>query len=98
MSWEMKNACMVLTISIEIYKEIGTMFWNAMRQDLKYLSIEACSSIGKTYANVMKAFTMSEELGSEPGSNTAALVPVRASKMPFTTADTVHIAIRTTKL
>ena len=30
----MKKAWIVLTISMEMYKEIGTMFWKAMRQDL----------------------------------------------------------------
>jgi hypothetical protein len=30
----MKYAWMVLTISIEMKSETGTMFWNAMRQEL----------------------------------------------------------------
>ena len=30
----MKKAWIVFTISMEMYKEMGTMFWKAMRQDL----------------------------------------------------------------
>ena len=33
-SWEMKNAWIVLTISMEMYSEMGTMFWNAIKQAL----------------------------------------------------------------
>ena len=34
MSCEMKNAWIVLTISMEMYSEIGTMFWKAIRHEL----------------------------------------------------------------
>ena len=43
------------------------------------------------------ALSTSESLASAPASNTAALVPVLPSKMPFATAVTVHISTSTTK-
>ena len=30
----MKKACMVFTISIDMYNDMGTIFWKAIKQDL----------------------------------------------------------------
>lgn len=81
MSWEMKNAWMVLTISMEMYSEMGTMFWKAMRQELDHTSVSGTVRfMRETYTKVITPFRTNELVGSAPCSYSFALVEALESR------------------
>jgi hypothetical protein len=57
----MKNAWMILTMSIEMYKLMGTMFWNETNDDLTNAGASQYTWLGrmvvKTHAKMMIALT-----------------------------------------